>query len=136
MHSQLLKKMFGPVNEKKYQNIDKDRLFMIKKKIYYAKLYTLLYHFRLTFNYYCVIMRTEVKASAFLNDNNKFSFIMFLWRFIMRVIADGCIKCGSCASVCPVSAISEGETKYEINDTCIDCGSCESVCPVSVISAE
>ena len=54
----------------------------------------------------------------------------------MRVIADGCIKCGSCASVCPASAISEGETKYEINDTCIDCGSCESVCPVSVISAE
>ena len=109
---------------------------MIKMKKWYAKIYIVFYHFRLTFKKNCVIMRTEVKASAFLNDNNKFSFIMFLWRFIMRVIADGCIKCGSCASVCPVSAISEGETKYEINDTCIDCGSCESVCPVSVISAE
>ena len=33
----------------------------------------------------------------------------------MRVIGDACIKCGSCASVCPVGAISEGEVKYPVN---------------------
>lgn len=51
----------------------------------------------------------------------------------MRKIDDGCIKCGSCAATCPVSAIVEAEEKYEVNDTCIDCGACEAVCPVGII---
>lgn len=52
-------------------------------------------------------------------------------------INDGCIACGSCASVCPADAISEAGDKYEINpDLCLDCGACEGQCPVSVISAE
>lgn len=47
------------------------------------------------------------------------------------VINDECLKCGACAVDCPVEAITEGETKYEINqDICIECGACASSCPV------
>ena len=47
------------------------------------------------------------------------------------VINDSCISCGACAAKCPVEAISEGESKFQINaDACIDCGLCANVCPV------
>ena len=43
---------------------------------------------------------------------------------------DLCVSCGSCADVCPVSAISAGDAAYVINpDECIDCGACEGTCP-------
>lgn len=46
-------------------------------------------------------------------------------------ITDACVSCGACASECPVSAISQGDTQFEIDaDTCIDCGNCANVCPV------
>ena len=48
------------------------------------------------------------------------------------VINDECIGCGSCEAECPVSAISAGDGKYEIDaDACIECGACAGVCPVS-----
>ncbi|MCR5341879.1 MULTISPECIES: DUF362 domain-containing protein [unclassified Butyrivibrio] len=51
------------------------------------------------------------------------------------VISDSCISCGSCAGQCPVSAISQGDSQFNIDpDTCIDCGSCAAQCPVSAIS--
>ncbi len=51
------------------------------------------------------------------------------------VISDACISCGACEPVCPVSAISEGETQYVIDpDLCIDCGSCVDTCPQEAIS--
>ncbi len=51
------------------------------------------------------------------------------------VINDSCVSCGTCAAQCPVSAISEGDGKYEIDaNTCISCGSCAGVCPTGAIS--
>lgn len=52
------------------------------------------------------------------------------------VISDSCVSCGACEADCPVSAISEGESQYNIDpDTCIDCGTCEATCPTGAISA-
>ena len=40
-----------------------------------------------------------------------------------HVIGDECVSCGACEAECPVSAISEGDGKYEINaDECVDFG--------------
>ena len=46
-------------------------------------------------------------------------------------ITDACVKCGACAEECPVSAISEGDEKFQIDaDICVSCGACAGVCPV------
>lgn len=60
--------------------------------------------------------------------------IYYLFKEVKKmafVINDECIKCGLCASECPVECITEGDSKYEIDaDACISCGNCASVCPV------
>lgn len=48
-------------------------------------------------------------------------------------ITDNCIGCGTCASVCPQSAIDEG-TPYVIRqENCLHCGLCFESCPVLAI---
>ncbi|MEG2096943.1 MAG: 4Fe-4S binding protein, partial [Pseudoflavonifractor sp.] len=40
-----------------------------------------------------------------------------------------------CEGECPVGAISQGDSQYQINaDTCIDCGTCAGACPVGAIA--
>ena len=52
-----------------------------------------------------------------------------------HVISDECVMCGACAAVCPVTAISEGDTKYVVDpDVCIDCAACEDGCPTGAIT--
>ena len=52
-------------------------------------------------------------------------------------INDECISCGACEAECPVSCISAGDGKYEIDASqCIECGSCAGVCPVGAPKAE
>ncbi len=52
-----------------------------------------------------------------------------------HVISDECVSCGSCEPECPVQAISQGDSIYEIDpDKCTDCGACVDVCPVSAIT--
>ena len=51
------------------------------------------------------------------------------------VISDECIACGACAEECPVSAISEGDGKFNIDpELCVSCGACAGVCPVGAPS--
>lgn len=56
-------------------------------------------------------------------------------------ISDECIACGACEADCPVDAISEGDTQFEIDpDKCVECvgyfdsPQCVDVCPVDAIS--
>jgi ferredoxin len=55
----------------------------------------------------------------------------------MNIDRSLCDVCGTCASVCPVSAIriKEFEVIF-LEEICIHCGNCIQVCPIQAISEE
>jgi len=87
----------------------------------------------------------EKKAKLATNSNKSiifaelFTLTLFTNSFkfdinMAYVISDSCVACGTCQSVCPADAISEGDI-YKIDpDTCLDCGTCADACPTGAIA--
>ncbi len=71
---------------------------------------------------------TASQAPAFVNK-----LAMKLWRVEPKVTGK-CVVCGHCESICPVGAITIGETAAVIDyETCINCFCCHELCPSAAI---
>lgn len=44
-----------------------------------------------------------------------------------------CVACGTCAGVCPQSAVAAGETYRILPNHCLHCGNCFDICPVGAV---
>lgn len=53
-----------------------------------------------------------------------------------RKITEACVACGTCAGLCPVECINEGDIYVIDASQCIDCGACQEACPVGAIVEE
>lgn len=54
--------------------------------------------------------------------------------FMAYKIIDRCVCCHTCATNCPVEAITFQGSQYWIDpEVCISCGTCAPLCPQSII---
>lgn len=51
-------------------------------------------------------------------------------------VNENCVRCGSCAAVCPVGAISKEDPSLPASSACISCMRCVAVCPVHARQAD
>jgi len=54
----------------------------------------------------------------------------------MRVNMANCVRCGACASVCPVNVIEVSDSQIRVEKGCTNCGLCERVCPMGAVKIE
>jgi Fe-S-cluster-containing hydrogenase component 2 len=57
-------------------------------------------------------------------------------KMAIKVDAEKCTACGTCAEVCPVDAITVEDLAVIDEEECIACGTCEAECPVEAITME
>jgi len=53
-----------------------------------------------------------------------------------KIDASICIRCGACASVCPVNAIEVSDVYVRADKSCTNCGLCAKACPVGGITVQ